>query len=255
MQLTVLGTGSATPTLMRNPTAHVLETGGEKYLIDCGEGTLRQMMLHKLRLSKLKYIFISHLHGDHYFGLMNILISLNYQDRTDDLWIFGPPGLSEIITLQFKYANTALRFQIYYNEVQSEKAYLLFENEHLTVETIPLVHRVHCSGYLFRTKNTESKSYAFCSDTIYNESIIPLVQGIDLLYHEATFGEPMKQWAKKTYHSTAHEAALIAQKAGVKRLMIGHYSARYHEVLPLLEEAQKVFENTVLAEEGMKYVI
>lgn len=297
MQLTVLGTGSATPTLWRNPTAQVLDVAHEYYLIDCAEGTQTELLKNKIRPGRLKYIFISHLHGDHYFGLIGLLTSLSLGKRTDDLFLIGPPGLMEVLTLQLKLSDTRLSFQIHFTEVRTGESYQVFENQYLTVYTIPLIHRIHCSGYLFREKTTlrkiiratlpedlsiadlkalkqgqnlvddtggiryknedltteaiHGKSYAFCSDTIYNENIISLIEGVDLLYHEATFEHSMLEWANKTFHTTALQAATIAQKANVKALMIGHFSSRYKTTDHLLAEAQTVFENTILAKDGL----
>ncbi|MFN8356535.1 MAG: ribonuclease Z [Spirosomataceae bacterium] len=300
-QLTILGAGSASPTLYRNQTAQILQVEGEYYLIDCGEGTQLQLLRHKLRPSKLKYIFISHLHGDHYFGLIGLLTSLALSKRTDELFLFGPSGLAEIITIQLKYSETKLSFPLHFREIEPEKHYLLLENEHVTIETIPLKHRIPCSGFLFKEqprqrklikellptdltvsqlkslKNGDDlwdtngellyknealtkpagkpKSYAFCSDTAFNEAIVPQIYQVDLLYHEATFASDMTDWAQRTLHSTATQAALIAQKAQVGQLMIGHFSSRYRDVSSLLTEAKSVFLNTLLAEEGITYPI
>ncbi|MFC0183695.1 RNAse Z [Pseudarcicella hirudinis] len=151
-QLTILGTGSATPVLNRHPTSHHLIIDQEGYLIDCGEGTQLQLLAYKLRPSKIKYIFITHLHGDHYFGLIGLLSTFNLHRRTDDLWIFGPEGLAEIITIQLKYSDSRLMFKIHFTETDTEKSYQLFENEHVTIHTIPLIHRVPCCGFLIREK-------------------------------------------------------------------------------------------------------
>lgn len=156
-QLTILGTGSATPVLNRNPTAHYLQIEQDGYLIDCGEGTQNQLLRYKLRPTRLKYIFITHLHGDHYFGLIGLLSTLNMHRRTDDLWIFGPKGLAEIITIQLKYSEGWLNFKIHFIETDTEKTYQLFENDYVTVTTIPLIHRVPCCGFLIREKTQKRK--------------------------------------------------------------------------------------------------
>ena len=150
--LTILGTGSATPVLGRNPTAHYLQIEQEGYLIDCGEGTQNQLLRYKLRPTRLKYIFITHLHGDHYFGLIGLISTLNMHRRTEDLWVFGPKGLAEIITIQLKYSDASLNFKLHFVETNPQKSYQLFENEYITVTTIPLIHRVECCGFLFREK-------------------------------------------------------------------------------------------------------
>lgn len=300
-QLTILGTGSATPVLTRNPTAHHLQIEQEGYLIDCGEGTQSQLLHYKIRTTKLKYIFITHLHGDHFFGLIGLLSTLNMHRRIEDLWIFAPKGLAEIITIQLKYSDTRLNFKIHFTETQTEKSYLLFENENVTITTIPLIHRVPCCGFLFREKSKKRKivkntkpadltfeeikmlkdgediinadgsvkyknenyttpslkscSYAFCSDTLFNESIIDIVKNVDLLYHEATFLDELLPRATQTNHSTTKQAALIAKKAKVGKLIIGHYSSRYKELETHLAEAREVFMNSYLAIEGETHKI
>jgi ribonuclease Z len=300
-QLTILGTGSATPVLTRNPTAHHLQIEQEGYLIDCGENTQQQLLHFKIRTTKLKYIFITHLHGDHFFGLIGLLSTLNMHRRMDDLWVFGPKGLSEIITLQLKYSDTRLNFKIIFKETNTEHSYQLFENEFITVTTIPLVHRVPCCGFLFREKTRKRKiikelkpsdlsveevkllkegsdilnidgsikyrnedftipslkscSYAFCSDTQYYEPIIDIIKNVDILYHEATFLHELLPRATQTFHSTTKQAATIAKKAKVGKLIIGHYSSRYKELDAHLAEAREVFMNTSLAIEGDTYKI
>lgn len=300
MQVTILGTGSATPTLWRNPSAQALLVGGDYYLIDCGEGTQLQMMKYKLKPSKLKGIFITHLHGDHYLGLLGLLTSLSLAKRSTPLLLWGPPGLDEIITLQLKYSGSILTYPLHFEEVDDSCSYLLYENSDLSVYTIPLIHRVHCTGYLFREKGPSRKinksslpegltieqiknlksgnhvcdaegnilyacedftheapplSYAYCSDTIFNEQIVPIVAGVTMLYHEATFLHELHEWASRTFHSTAKQAAQIAQAAGVNTLLIGHFSSRYKDATPLLLEAQSTFANTLLAEEGKTFEI
>jgi ribonuclease Z len=295
--LTILGTGSATPVLTRSPTAHHLQIEQDGYLIDCGEGTQNQLLRYKIRSTRLKYIFITHLHGDHYFGLIGLISTLNMHRRTEDLWIFGPKGLSEIITIQLKYSDAWLNFKLHFIETDTEKSYQLFENEQVAITTIPLVHRVPCCGFLFKEKPQkhkivkgtlpkdltiqeikmlkngenildengilkyknsdytvpahESKSYAFCSDSLYNEDIVEIIKDVEVLYHEATFLHELLPRAFQTNHTTAHQAGLIAHQANVGKLIIGHFSSRYKDLQPLLEEAQTVFPNTILAEDGL----
>jgi ribonuclease Z len=301
LKITILGTGSATPSLIRNPSAQVLDDDHGIYLIDCGEGTQNQLIKNKIKLTKLKNIFISHLHGDHYFGLIGLISSLNLAQRNEPLNIFGPKGLSQIIQIQLKYSQTFLNFKLTFIEIDTYKVQNIFENEHITISTLPLIHRVPCSGFLFIEKpkkrsiiaeklpkkiepheiltlkngnniydlnnkiiynfqefTTEPplpKKYAYCSDTAYSEAIIKHIIGIDLLYHEATFRNDLAERAKKTLHSTASDAAKIAQKAEVKKLIIGHFSSRYHELDVNLNEAQSIFENTFLAIENETYNI
>ncbi len=295
-QLTILGTGSASPVIHRNPTAHHLTIENEGYLIDCGEGTQFQLLKYKVKANRIKYIFISHLHGDHYLGLTGLISSLNMHHRFDDLYIFGPAGLDEIISLQLKYSHTQLNFSIHFQAVDTQESSIILENTHVRVRTIPLRHRVPCCGYLVESKQgnvklikeilppqlsveqlktlslgqdvpdstgkvlyaaehytvaSPSDSYAFCSDTCFHESIVPLIQGVKLLYHETTFLHELLDRAQDTLHTTAWQAGTIAQMAAVKHLLIGHFSSRYKDVHPLLAEAKSVFERTLLAEDGL----
>lgn len=303
--LTILGTSSALPTANTNPTAHLLNVNEQFFLIDCGEGTQLQLRKNRVKIQRINHIFISHLHGDHYFGLIGLITTMQLLGRKKALNIFTPDSelLKQIIELQLGVHNhhALLDFPLNFHPVDSKNSKLIFENDAITVQNIPLQHRIPCCGFLFREKQKPKnirkemiekhqisieqiqqiklgmdlikeygtiikneeltippptpQSYAFCSDTKYDESIIPIIKDVDLLYHEATFLHEMEAQAKKTAHSTALQAALIAQKANVKKLIIGHFSSRYknHEVL--LNEARTIFENTVLAEEGKKYTV
>jgi ribonuclease Z len=295
-QLTVLGSSSATPTSKRNPTAQLLNIAERFFLIDCGEATQIQLRKYKVKFQRISHICISHLHGDHYLGLIGLLSSMHLLGRTVDLNLYCPKELKEIIDVQLKASETYLRFTLVYhfhNYIDNE---VIFEDEKIDVRTIVLNHRIPCCGFLFKEKKipgtiTKSiiakynipieaihaikngadfttstgeivpnellvsykqlpRTYAYCSDTKYDERIIPLINNATLLYHEATFMQKLLPRATETYHSTTIQAATIAQKANVKKLMIGHYSARYKELTPLLEEAKTVFENTILAIEG-----
>lgn len=298
-ELTILGCSSATPTSERNPTAQVLNVLERFFLIDCGEGTQMQMRRNKIKFQRISHIFISHLHGDHYLGLMGLLSSMHLLGRKHDLHLYGNPVLKEIVDIHLKAGDTRLNYPLHFHPLTYDKSELLFEDDKVTVHTIILNHRIPCCGFLFREKprprhiireklkqynvpvwainnirNGEDfiteegktipneeltnsppppRAYAYCSDTRYNESIIPQLEGVDLLYHEATFMQDMLPRAELTYHSTAREAATIALKAKAGQLIIGHYSARYGNLQPLLEEAKEVFANTLLAEEGKKY--
>jgi ribonuclease Z len=295
-ELKILGSSSATPSNNRNHTAQILTVGNQCNLIDCGEGTQMQLMRYKVKHQRICNIFISHLHGDHFFGLFGLLSTMHLQQRTAPLIIYGPPGLAEILTLQFKYSNTLFSFKLHFQELDTTAYTKIFEDKFITVHTLPMLHRVPCCGFLFREKpklrhlvkaklpdfltppqlvrlkygddirdeegnllvrNLEvtsepsrSRSYAYCSDTRYKEDLLPYLRNVDLLYHEATFLDAMRDRAAYTYHSTARQAALLALKAEVKRLIIGHFSARYKDLTPLLEEAKAVFDNTHLAIEG-----
>jgi ribonuclease Z len=295
-RLKILGSNSAAPAFNRNQTAQVLQVNNSYLLIDCGEGTQLRMGKARVKINKISHIFISHLHGDHYFGLIGLISTMHLFGRKHDLDIFCPSPLEDIINLQLKHSETVLNFKINYTFIDQMKEDLLLENRNLTVEKFPLNHRIYCSGFLFREKpkpirinkskipedfsieylgklkkgediyskegkllykNSDltlpprhSRSYAYCSDTKYDENIIPVIKGVDLLYHEATFTKDMEERADKTYHSTAEQAGLIAKKAETKKLLIGHYSVRYRELEPLLEEARNVFPESYLAIEG-----
>jgi ribonuclease Z len=300
-EVTILGSSSATPIYNRNPTSQVLNINERLYLVDCGEGTQQQMLRFDVRASRIDHIFISHLHGDHYLGLIGLLSSLHLNGRKKTLKLFGPPQLKEIIDLQFKYSETRLQYEIDFIETNPNKAETIITNEDVIVETIPLDHRIACTGFLFTEKkrlrkllkdelerigvpveyytalkkgadytdnqgnvysndtlttdSDEPKTYAYCSDTLYNEQYFKQITNADLLYHEATFLHNMLDRAKETHHTTALQAAEIAAKVKAQKLLIGHFSARYKTLDELLEEAQTVFPNTVLAIEGKTFVI
>ena len=299
--VTILGAGSATPMLGRHPSSQLLTYENETFLIDCGEGTQYRLLEQKIRPGKLKAIFISHLHGDHYFGLIGLISSLNLGGRTEELYLFGPRGLDEILTIQFKYSQTPLHFPIHFTATDTTISYQLFENHFFTVHTIPLEHRIPCAGFLFREKPHKRKlikeklvedmpydylrqlkngedvfdeagnllfsfeaftlpappprSYAYCSDTRYDARIADYIKGVSLLYHEATFQEDLAHQAFERFHSTAREAASIAQKAQAGKLLIGHFSSRYKELAGFLSDAQSIFPKTEIAEEGKVFLI
>lgn len=295
--LHILGCGSALPTGLHLPSSQILSLRERLYMIDCGEGTQLQMRKAGLKFSRLNSIFITHLHGDHCFGLIGLISTFSLLGRTATLHIYAPAELRPVLRLQLTTFCYGLSFPIEFHAVDTTKKQIIYEDKALTVETIPLIHRIACCGYIFREKQSlphirrdmidfyqiplyainnikqgadwispegeripnrflineaqSPRSFAYCSDTAYAPSIIPLIQNVDLLYHEATFGEDNKQRAKETYHSTATEAATIAQKATVGKLLIGHYSARYTDTTPLLEEARTTFPHTIAATEGM----
>jgi ribonuclease Z len=295
-ELKILGSSAATPSANRHHTAQVLTIGNQLNLIDCGEGTQMQLIRYKVKHQRICNIFISHLHGDHYFGLFGLLSTMHLQQRSSPLNIFGPPGLAELLTLQFKYANTFFCFKINFQDLDASAHKLIYEDKFITVHTLPMEHRISCCGFLFREKPklrhlvksqlpegltpaqlvglqhgqdlldengqvwlpnaavtsppSRSRSYAYCSDTRYKEDLLPYLEQVDLLYHEATFLDELRERATYTYHSTARQAATLAGKAGVKRLLLGHFSARYKDLTPLLLEAKAIFDNTHLALEG-----
>ena len=298
-ELTILGCSSATPTSTRNPTAQLLNIAERFFLIDCGEATQIQLRKFKLKFQRINHIFISHLHGDHYLGLIGLLSSMHLMGRTIEMHIYCPAELQEIIEIQFKHSQTFLNYKIVYHPHQYIQGELIFEDDRVEVRTVVLNHRIPCSGFVFSekqvppsvTKETIEKydlsieeiiaikggadftyegqtiensklvkrykprKYAYASDTCYDERIIPYIQGADLLYHEATFLHDLLPRAKETFHTTALQAGLIAQKAQVGKLMLGHFSARYKDLQPLLEEAQSNFVNTVIASEGESTVL
>ena len=299
MKLTILGCYAATPRTITNPTSQVLEIKNRMFLIDCGEGTQVQLRKNKIKFSKINQVFISHLHGDHFFGLIGLISTFSLLGRTTDLHIYGPKGIKEIILLQLRLSNSWTNFGLYFHELESEESEVIFEDEKVLVSTIPLQHRVYTNGFLFQEKlgerklnmdavlnyeiescyyqnikngkditlddgrliansvltfdPIEPKSYAFCSDTVYHESIIPIIENVDVLYHESTFLESEQLLAERTLHSTAKEAARIALKAKVKQLILGHYSTRYESIALFKEEAETVFPEVLLADDGKTF--
>lgn len=298
-ELTILGCSSATPTSTRNPTAQLLNIAERFFLIDCGEATQIQLRKFKLKFQRINHIFISHLHGDHYLGLVGLLSSMHLMGRTIEMHIYCPAELQEIIDIQFKHSQTFLNYKIIYHPHQYVNDALIFEDDRVEVRTIVLNHRIPCCGFVFTEKQTtpsitketieqydlsiediiaikgganfnykgkeiennllvkkyKPRKYAYASDTSYDERIIPYIKGADLLYHEATFLNDLLPRAKETFHTTALQAGLIAQKAQVNKLMLGHFSARYKDLQPILEEARQNFQNTVLASEGESTVL
>ena len=296
MKLTLLGCYAATPRTITNPTAQVLEIRNRMFLIDCGEGTQVQLRKNKLKFSKINHIFISHLHGDHMYGLVGLISTFMLLNRQTDLHVYGPKGIKEIILLQLRYSNSFTGYNLYFHELESKESEVIFEDDKVIVKTIPLQHRIYTNGFLFQEKPKErklnvaaveeyqidkayyrkikyggditldngqvipnaelsfdpepTKSYAFCSDTVYNEAIVPLIQNADVLYHEATFLESEADKAEKTMHSTAKQAATIAKMANVKHLVLGHYSTRYSSIELFQQEAETIFPSVLLGDDG-----
>ena len=227
-------------------------------MIDCAEGTQLQLRRYKVHFQRIRHICISHLHGDHYYGLIGLLTSFHLLGRKDDLHLYGPPDLWEIIELQLKVSNTELIYPLYFHPLVMNAYDLIFEDDKVTVHSFPLVHCIPTCGFVFREKKAERnslggpRSYAYCSDTMYSETIIPYIGHCSLLYHETTFLKNMSKAAKDKFHSTTIEAATIAKISGAKKLLIGHYSARYDDLKPMLEETMSIFPNTIIAEDGLK---
>ena len=301
MKLTILGCYSATPRIAAHTTAQILETRGHVFLIYCGEGTQMELRKNKIKFNQIKHIFISHLHGDHCFGLIGLISTFRLLNRETNLHIYGPKGLKELILVQLKLSNSWINFELIFHEIESFKSELIYEDDKLEVRTIPLDHRVYTNGYLFKekpfdrkldidaaeannidvayyrklkqgedvlnndgilisnsavtSKGLVPKCYAFCSDTAYKEDIIPLINEVDVLYHESTFLEVHAKLCSKTKHSTAKQAATIAKKAKVGTLILGHYSSRYSDLEEFRTEASAIFKEVELARDGKTFQI
>jgi ribonuclease Z len=254
--LTVLGSNAAIPANNRNLSAHLLNANERFFLIDCGEGTQFQLRKFHISMQRIKQVFISHLHGDHFFGLIGLLNSMHLLGRKEELHLYAPAMLHEIINIQMEVSQTTLKYPLIFHPLNMNGYDLLLEQERISVHSFPLRHSIPACGFVFREKNQprrfhEPRSYAYCSDTSYSEQIIPYIQEVGLLYHEATFMHDLAAAAADKFHSTAIEAATIAAKAKVRKLLIGHFSARYEDVGPLLAEARSVFPETYPAEEGI----
>ena len=226
-------------------------------MVDCGEGTQLQMRRFKARMSRLHSLFISHLHGDHIFGIPGLLSTLSLLGRTNDLNIYAHKEVSLLLKPLLIYLGNHMQFKVNVHTLNPDGHELLFESRSIRIESFPLKHRIATNGFLFMEKSRARppKTFAYCSDTAYSPEIIPRIERVDLLYHEATFAEAERKRAAETYHSTARQAAEIAKAAGVKRLVIGHYSSRYNELGVLLKEAVEVFPNTELAIEGKVFEV
>lgn len=294
-ELYILGCGSALPTTRHFPTSQVLNVRDKLYMIDCGEGAQLQFRKSRLKFSRLNHIFISHLHGDHCFGLWGLISTLNLLGRTAELHIYSPRGLEALLLPTLAFFNRQMTYRVLFHEFDTDKPSLVYEDRSLTVTTIPLRHRIPCCGFLFaekqglnhivremvdfykvplfemnRIKNGADyvtpegeivpnrlltrpadppRRYAYCSDTICLPGLAAQLRGVDLLFHEATFASDNLGRAKETYHTTAVQAAELARSAEVKKLLIGHFSARYEDESVLLEEAREIFPETLLASE------
>ncbi len=301
--LTILGCHSSIPTNKFHPTAQILEMKGFSFLIDCGEGTQVQLKKAKIKFNKIMHIFISHLHGDHFFGLIGLLSTFHLLGREKSISIYAPKGLKEIIDVHFKWSYTKLKYCIDHIELSSKELEKIMENEKIEVFSIPLKHRIYTNGFLFREKPSNRRklnmeeiqkipdikivdypnlklgkdfkthdgriipnlkltfdpskilSYAFCSDTSFYFPIIEHIKYVDLLYHESTFLKKEENRAMNTGHSTANQAAYIAKKAKVKKLLLGHYSNRYPNLKEFEKEAKKIFLNVETSEPLKTYYL
>ncbi len=293
----ILGCGSALPTTRHFASSQVVNVRDKLYMIDCGEGAQLQLRKSKLKFSRLNHIFISHLHGDHCFGLLGLISTFNLLGRTAELHIHSPHGLEELFLPMLNFFCNRMTYKVVFHVFDTQKSDIIYEDRSLTVTSIPLRHRIPCAGFLFAEKPSPNhiirdmvdfykvpvyelnrikqgadyitpegervpndrlttpaalpRKYAYCSDTVFRPQLAELVQGADLLFHEATFADSESVRAKETFHSTARQAAEIARQAGVKRLLIGHFSARYEDEQVLLEEARAVFPHTIAAHETL----
>lgn len=299
--ITILGSSGALPAYGRFPSSQLVEIQNRYFLVDCGEGAQMQLMRYQANFHRINHILISHLHGDHYLGLMGLIFTMHLLRRTNDLHLYSHAGLDEIITTQLKQSQSVPSFKIVFHQLGSGGPETIYEDDVLSVETIPLAHKIPCTGFLFREKEKprridktklpgglrvhqianlkkgdhvldtkgnvlyrneeltmpprKSRSYAYCSDTAYQEETARQIHGVDILYHEATFGLDEQRKAQETQHSTAAQAGAMARLAEAQKLLIGHFSARYKDLTPLLDEARNVFPDAELAVEGSIFSI
>lgn len=299
LAVTILGNNSAVPSGNRHPTAQIVQTQEHSFLLDCGEGTQMQMNRYKIKRNKINHIFISHLHGDHFFGLIGLLNSYALHGRTTDLHLHAPAALRDVIRVHQQVSQSVFPYSLIFHELEREE--VLVAEKNVRVFSFRVNHRIDCWGFVVEEVKTErkinpdatqeflvplsaygalkrgedvvntqgilvpnhlvtipnppGKSYAYCADTIYDEGIAQKIAGVDMIYHETTYMHELQERARSRYHSTTREAAQIAVKAGVKRLLIGHYSSIYNDVHPLELEAREIFENTEATVEGTCYLI
>lgn len=297
--VTILGNNSALPAYDRHPTAQVVTLNDQLFLIDCGEGTQMQLSRYKIRRSKINHIFISHLHGDHYFGMPGLITGMGLLNRETDLHIYAPPQLKEILCMLFKVADTNLPFKLHFHSIEKEG--LIADEEKFSVECFSVQHRIPCRGFIFREKrkprkinrdtihqypipvtfydrlhygedfitpegeliknewvtiaNTPSKSYAFCADTIYDETIAEKIRNVTMVYHETTYLKTLESHAAARFHSTTVQAGNIALMADAKKLLIGHFSSKYEKLDDFLHETREIFPHVQLALEGVTYLV
>ncbi|MDZ4664486.1 MAG: ribonuclease Z [Bacteroidota bacterium] len=295
-ELLILGSSSASPTAERNQSAQLLNIAERHFLIDCGEATQIQLRRFKARFQKIDHIFISHLHGDHFFGLPGYLSSMHLLGRQQELTIYAPKELKKVLDVIHEVSETKLSYPVKWHFTDNKKQELLFEDDKVEVYSFPLKHRIYCTGFLFKEKPYQRKidkfllekhgvstadihllrdgfdvtndkgekvlntkvtldppkprTYAYCSDTIYDETLVEFIKNADLLYHESTFLDDKIDRAKITFHSTAKQAATIAKLSNAKKLLLGHFSARYGNLDQFVVEAKEVFDNCSLAIEG-----
>ncbi len=296
-EVTVLGCGSALPTVKHNGSGLVVNIREKYFLVDCAEGTQVELRRNHIHLNRLFNVFITHLHGDHCFGLMGLISTLGLLGRTAPLHVYGPQDIETLFQPLIDYHCNGMTYEVVFHPIDTHQNVCIYEDKSLQVFSIPLKHRIRCCGYYFKEKElsrhilkeaiekydipisqinnvkagldyvmpngqiiknevlttppSPARSFAYCSDTVFRPEIAEMMKGVDLLYHEATFAESEKLLCSKVYHSTAKQAAEIARLAGAKQLMLGHYSSRYNDETILQKEAAEVFENTILAKEGL----
>lgn len=299
--ITILGSSGALPAYGRFPSSQLVEIQNRYFLVDCGEGAQMQLMRYQANMHRINHILITHLHGDHYLGLMGLIFTMHLLRRTNDLHLYSHRGLDQIITTQLKYSYSVPSFKIIFHPLEKNERVIIYDDDAMSVETIPLAHKIPCSGFLFREKvkprridkdklpkglrihqlanlkkghdvideggnvlfrNEEltlpprrSRSYAYCSDTAFAASIAGQIRDVDILYHEATFGSDEQAKARETQHSTASQAAQMATLAEARKLIIGHFSARYKDLTPLIDEARAIFPHVEAAIEGSIFTI
>ncbi len=300
MNVTILGNNSALPAFGRHPTAQVVSVAGELILIDCGEGTQIQLQRYGLKWRNLHHILISHMHGDHYFGLPGLINSMSLLGRTSPLHVYGPPQLMQILQAILDAADTQLAFPFHFHPLQDDGA-VLTDTDYFTVTSFPVMHRITCHGFMIKsktrgrkllpekcreleiprmfydqlkrgedykkedgtliknevvtTKGPAPRTYAYCADTIFTESFLPIIYGADTIYHECTYLEEDAAKATARYHSTAKQAATVAAMANAKQLLLGHFSSKYKDLEAFKEEAETIFPSVIVSEEGKQYEI
>ena len=291
----ILGCGSALPTLRHYPSSQIVEVHDKLFMVDCGEGVQMQLRRCRVRFNKIGHVFISHLHGDHCFGLIGMISTFGLLGRNAKLHIYAEERLGDILRSQMDFFCSDLGYEVVFHPIDASRHDIIYEDRTLTVETIPLYHRLPTCGFLFRekpslphicrekvdfygipvsqimnikkganwiledgtvipneqlvTQAASPRCYAYCSDTRYMPDLHKQLKGVTTLYHESTYGEDNLQMAQKYNHSTARQAAMVARDAGVKQLVLGHYSSRYEDENVLLNEAKNLFENVCLANE------
>jgi ribonuclease Z len=299
LAVTILGNNSAVPAFNRHPTSQVVAHDGNNYLVDCGEGTQIQMIKYKIRRGKISHIFISHLHGDHYFGLVGLINTFGLLSHTQELHVFGPDPLQKIIEMQMNIAENNLPYPLHFHTIKENA--ILVDDDKIRIKCFLVDHRIQCFGFSFEEKEGKrkllidkvhkykipvtfygslqngldyitprgetikndwvttspqrGKRYAFCADTRYDESIVEHVYGFDTIYHETTYLDAMHEKATERFHSTTKQAATIARKSMVNKLLIGHFSSKYNTLEAFQQEAREIFPNTDLAIEGVTYQV